>query len=78
MKIRLSYPASVENAGDHAATTWHDSQVVDVVRCVAFFPLERVPSWQDTQLTAMPVWSNLAGVHALVVLQLSHWAVGGM
>ena len=55
MKIRLQYPASPENAGDHAATTWHASQTLLVTRWAGPFPGARVPSWHCTQLFATPL-----------------------
>jgi len=66
---------STREAGFHAVTTWHDSQLFVVRMCVVFLPVERTPSWQLTQLVEMPVWSNRAGFHAVVAWQLSHSAV---
>jgi len=69
---------STRVAGCHAATAWQDSQLADVVMCVGFLPSARDPSWQLAQLLTMPLWSNFAGVHAVVAWQLSHSAPVGM
>ena len=45
---------------------------------LAFLPSALIPSWQLTQLPVMPVCVKFAGVHAVVVWQVSHDCVVGM
>jgi hypothetical protein len=66
VQVPITCVWSTPDAGFQSATTWQDSQLLVVAMCVGSFPFERTPSWQLTQFEVMPVWSNRAGVQAVV------------
>ena len=46
--------------------------------CRVPMPVAFTPSWQETHVSTMPVWSKLAGFHATVEWQVSQPAVVAM
>lgn len=63
--------------GAHAVVEWQTTHSRDVVMCPLGLPVETVLLWHELQPVVMPLWLNVAGLHASVTWQASQDCVVG-